>query len=85
MSVSLNWDRLCIVCEKEGEELSREEATGKKTKKKKTEMKWHGASMLYAWTGKLQFYLQHRTDERPFMTVLSIRNSKQWWAVLYFK
>lgn len=42
MSVSLNWDRLCIVCKKEGEELSQEEATGKK-KKKKTEMKWQGA------------------------------------------
>lgn len=31
MSVSLNWDRLCIVCEKEAEELSREETSrGKK-------------------------------------------------------
>lgn len=25
MSVSLNWDRLCIVCEKEAEELGGEE------------------------------------------------------------
>lgn len=25
MSVTLNWDRLCVVCEKEGEVLSREE------------------------------------------------------------
>ncbi len=43
MNVSLNWERLCIVCEKEGEELSREEATEKEKKKRETEMKWHGA------------------------------------------
>ena len=28
MSVSLNWERLCIVCEREAEELSREETSG---------------------------------------------------------
>lgn len=30
MSVSLNWDRLCMVCEKEGEEPRKDEAKGKK-------------------------------------------------------
>lgn len=28
MSVTLNWDRLCVVCENEGEALSREEVLG---------------------------------------------------------
>lgn len=44
MSVSLNWDRLCTVCEKEAEEPWREKATDKE---EKTEMKWHGGEIFY--------------------------------------
>ena len=55
MSVSLNWDRLCIVCEKEGEELSREEAT----KKRRDTDEVAVLECSKCGQGKLQFQLQY--------------------------
>ena len=53
MSVSLNWDRLSIVCEKEGEELHREEAAEKSRDEVVLKCFTHGAGNL------LQLYLLH--------------------------
>lgn len=60
MSVSLNWDRLCIVCEKEGEEPRREEATEKQRKDRDEvarHMEWESLGFIFRVTEEMKEHL----------------------------